>query len=45
MKRIKMTKAEREAWWNAREARIRQLRELVAKGEAELAEKRRRTSA
>ncbi len=40
-KRMRMTPEERAEWWAQREARIRKLRELVARGEAELAEKRR----
>lgn len=46
MKRKKKRTTPEELEWRARsEARIKQLRELVARGEAELAERRKREAA
>jgi hypothetical protein len=43
-KRGMMSPEERDAWYARTEASIRKLRELVAKGEAELAAKRAESS-
>ena len=40
MKRKKPTREEYRAWWEAREARIRELHEHIARIEAELAAKK-----
>lgn len=41
-KRKRMSPEERAEWWAQREALIQHLRELVARGRAELAERRAR---